>query len=254
MTTKLPKLPGLPEAVAYCESNNPHNDDAFAWPGTDRKDYHTTQLYDADQMQAYAREAVADALRPAGDNAEHVRVLEDFLNDQHWSPELSKANDALAALPAAIAALSQPKADVAWVGKIDAGLRLASMLRDDVRLDDFQSAVADIAAEAYAYAHAQPAPKAEAVTDIMVQAGLDAAIDASDARLARYSVVRAIIAAALTQGTLSELRVQQPSVTVTEGFVLVPVKLTDAIREAGRIDEADWMCIIAAALSQGGNP
>ena len=153
MTTKLPKLPGLPEAVAYCESNNPHNDDAFAWPGTDRKDYHTTQLYDADQMQAYAREAVADALRPTGDNAEHVRVLEDFLNDQHWSPELSKANDALAALTAAIAALSQPSV---------------------------------------------------VVTDIMVQAGLDAAIDASNARLARYSVVRAILTAALTQGAANE--------------------------------------------------
>jgi hypothetical protein len=44
--------------------------------------------------------------------------------------------------------------DVAWVGKTDAGLRLASMLRDDVRLGDFQSAVVEIVAAA-------PAPQGE---------------------------------------------------------------------------------------------
>ena len=57
MTSEV-KLPELPEAVAYCEPNNPHNDDAFAWPGAARKDYHTTHLFTAAQMEAYARAAV----------------------------------------------------------------------------------------------------------------------------------------------------------------------------------------------------
>ena len=49
------------------------------------------------------------------------------------------------------------------------------------------------------YTH-PPAQASGAVTEAMVEAGLQAAVEASDARLARYSVVRAIITAALAQG------------------------------------------------------
>ena len=65
-------------------------------------------LYTADQMEAYARAAV-EASRPTGDNAEHVRVLENIRDFISASP-VSASN--VAALTAAIAALSQPSVAV----------------------------------------------------------------------------------------------------------------------------------------------
>lgn len=56
----------------------------------------------------------ADALRPTGDNAEHVRVLEAVLSGDGW--ENVSADALTAALAAAIAALSASKAEAKEIG------------------------------------------------------------------------------------------------------------------------------------------
>ena len=50
------KMPELPEAAAYCKADDAFNTTAFAWPGTYKLPRHSTPLYTADQLHAYARQ------------------------------------------------------------------------------------------------------------------------------------------------------------------------------------------------------
>jgi hypothetical protein len=50
------------EAVAYCDSSDPHNGSAFAWPGTDRQERHSEALY-THPPRATAVEDERDAAR-----------------------------------------------------------------------------------------------------------------------------------------------------------------------------------------------
>ena len=95
-------LPELPVAVAWCEPSNPFRDDAFAWAGIGKCNYHTDPLYTADQIRAYGEQCRAASV--ASDDA--IGVLE-MIVDGRISGRISEWPQIKPAISEVLRALSR---------------------------------------------------------------------------------------------------------------------------------------------------